>query len=68
MSGVIHPLPQYAFMVWCSVKAQGQFYIYLSPETFGYTLAEFQNGPEAFFFFFFFQTGVRQTACSDFIS
>jgi hypothetical protein len=27
MSEVIHPLPQYAFMVWCSVKAQGQLYI-----------------------------------------
>jgi hypothetical protein len=28
MSGAIHPLPQYAFMVWCSVKAQGQLYLY----------------------------------------
>jgi hypothetical protein len=25
MSGAIPPLPQYAFMAWCSVKAQGQF-------------------------------------------
>jgi hypothetical protein len=24
MSGAIHPLPQYAFMTWCLVKAQGQ--------------------------------------------
>jgi hypothetical protein len=23
MSEAIHPLPQYAFMAWCSVKAQG---------------------------------------------
>jgi len=23
------PLPQYAFMAWCSVKAQGQLYLYL---------------------------------------
>jgi hypothetical protein len=23
------PLPQYSFMVWCSVKAQGQLYLYL---------------------------------------
>jgi len=23
MSGAIHPLPQYAFMAWCLVKAQG---------------------------------------------
>jgi hypothetical protein len=30
MSGAIHPLPQYAFMAWCSVKkAQGQLYLYL---------------------------------------
>jgi hypothetical protein len=30
MSGAIHPLPQYAFMVWCLVKkkAQGQLYLY----------------------------------------
>jgi virulence-associated protein VapD len=28
MSGAIHPLPQYTFMGWCSVKknAQGQLY------------------------------------------
>jgi hypothetical protein len=32
MSGAILPLPQYAFMVWCSVKAQGQ--LYLLPFTF----------------------------------
>jgi hypothetical protein len=25
----IHPLPQYAFMAWCLVKAQGQLYLYL---------------------------------------
>jgi hypothetical protein len=24
MSGAIPPLPHYAFMVWCSVKAQGK--------------------------------------------
>jgi hypothetical protein len=29
MSGAISPLPQHAFMVWCSVKAQGQLYLYL---------------------------------------
>jgi hypothetical protein len=27
----IPPLPQYAFMVWCSVEAQGQLYFYLLP-------------------------------------
>jgi hypothetical protein len=31
MSGVIPPLPQYACMAWCSVKAQGQLYVYLLP-------------------------------------
>jgi hypothetical protein len=25
MSGALPPLSQYAFMAWCSVKAQGQF-------------------------------------------
>jgi hypothetical protein len=25
MSGAIPPLPQYAFMAWCSVKAQGLY-------------------------------------------
>jgi len=30
MSGAVPPLPQYAFMTWCSVKAQGQLYLYLS--------------------------------------
>jgi hypothetical protein len=29
MSGSIHPFPQYAFMAWCSVKAQGQLYLNL---------------------------------------
>jgi len=27
MSGAISPLPQYAFVVWCSFKAQGQLYL-----------------------------------------
>jgi hypothetical protein len=31
MRGVIPPLPQYAFMAWCSVKEkeQGQLHLYL---------------------------------------
>jgi hypothetical protein len=29
MSGAIPPLPQYALMAWCSVKAQGQLHLYL---------------------------------------
>jgi len=28
MRGAILPLPQYAFMAWCLVKAQGQLYHY----------------------------------------
>jgi hypothetical protein len=31
MSGAIPPLPQYAFMAWCSAKAQEQ--LYLLPST-----------------------------------
>jgi len=31
MSGAVLPLPQYAFMARCSVKAQGQLYFYLLP-------------------------------------
>jgi hypothetical protein len=27
MSGAIPPLPQYAFMAWCSAKAQRQLYV-----------------------------------------
>jgi len=29
MRRAIPPLPQYAFMAWCSVKAQRQVYLYL---------------------------------------
>jgi len=35
MSGAIPLLPQYAFMAWCSVKAQGQLYLYISPISLG---------------------------------
>jgi hypothetical protein len=28
MSEAIPPLPQYALMAWCSVKAQGQLYLF----------------------------------------
>jgi hypothetical protein len=31
MSGAILQLPQYASMAWCSVKAQGQIYLYILP-------------------------------------
>jgi hypothetical protein len=30
MCGAILPLPQYTFMAWCLVKAQGQLYFYFS--------------------------------------
>jgi hypothetical protein len=33
MPGAIPPLPQYNFMAWCSVKAQGQLYLYLYSTT-----------------------------------
>jgi len=29
MLGAIPPLPQYAFMAWRSVKAQGKLYLYI---------------------------------------
>jgi hypothetical protein len=29
MGGAVPPLPQYAFMAWCSGGAQGQLYLYL---------------------------------------
>jgi hypothetical protein len=31
MRGAIPSLPQYAFMAWCSVKAQGQLFLCLLP-------------------------------------
>jgi hypothetical protein len=30
--GAIPSLPQYAFMAWCSVKAQGKLYLYLDDD------------------------------------
>jgi len=33
MSGAIPPLPQYAFMAWCLVKAQVQLYLLPLPYT-----------------------------------
>jgi hypothetical protein len=30
MTGAIPPLPQYAFMTWCLVKAQGLYLFYLT--------------------------------------
>jgi hypothetical protein len=29
MSGAVPPFPQYTFMAWFSVKAQGQLYFYI---------------------------------------
>jgi hypothetical protein len=42
MSGDIHPLPQYAFMAWCLVKAQGQLYLFLP-----YPLDRRLGGPQS---------------------
>jgi hypothetical protein len=33
MSGTILSLPQYAFLAWYSVKAQGQLYLYVNTRT-----------------------------------
>jgi hypothetical protein len=33
MFEAVPPLPQYAFVTWCSVKAQGQIYFYILPST-----------------------------------
>jgi len=30
MRGAIHPLPQYGFMTWCSVKKEEQEQLYLN--------------------------------------
>jgi hypothetical protein len=35
MCGAIPPLPQYAFMAWCSVKAKGLLYLFINPELTG---------------------------------
>jgi len=42
MSGAIPQLPQYAFMAWCLVKAQGQ--LLHSIKMVGLTLNRFRNG------------------------
>jgi hypothetical protein len=34
MRGAIPLLPQYTFMTWCSVKAQGQLYLYCQAKYF----------------------------------
>jgi hypothetical protein len=34
MRGAIPPLPQFSFMAWCSIKAQGQLCLYLSTVSF----------------------------------
>jgi hypothetical protein len=49
MRGAIPPLPQYAFMAWCSIKkAQGQLYLLPFYRYNGYYLisgASFLNAP-----------------------
>jgi hypothetical protein len=44
MSGAIPPLPQYAFMAWCSVEAQGQLYLYLYLLYMNYLLIKMNDG------------------------
>jgi hypothetical protein len=43
MSGDILPLPQYAFMAWCSVKAQGQLYLFTFTFTFYHFVISFSE-------------------------
>jgi hypothetical protein len=50
MSGVIPPLPQYAFMAWCLLKAQGQLYLYLKRYLFVHPL-NYLHGVESLFFY-----------------
>jgi hypothetical protein len=47
MSGAIPQLPQYASMAWCSVKEQGQLYLYL-------TLQSYSHKAAPVFYFTFF--------------
>jgi len=46
MSGAMPPLPQYAFMARCLVKAQGQLYLYLH-RTICKTLNRLERGQSA---------------------
>jgi len=61
MRGAILPLPQYIFMLWCSVKkAQGQLYLYLCLITL--TLETLMNFESEFFFLVYcLQLTVMQT-------
>jgi nitroimidazol reductase NimA-like FMN-containing flavoprotein (pyridoxamine 5'-phosphate oxidase superfamily) len=43
MSVAIPSLPQYAFMAWCSVKAQGQLYLLLHTEEAKYLFRKYKN-------------------------
>jgi len=43
MSGAVTPLPQYASMEWCLVKAQGQLYLYLLRNEIRFAKLFFQN-------------------------
>jgi hypothetical protein len=46
---------QHAFMAWCSVKAQGQFYVYFKRKR--------SDSPKLFFFFFFFFFFLISVSC-----
>jgi len=41
MRGAISPLPQYAFMAWCSVKSQGKLYLLPLPCMFTVLIIKF---------------------------
>jgi hypothetical protein len=48
--GAILPLPQYAFVAWCSVKAQGQLYLHLTSVLLGCECFQ-ESNPECQFSF-----------------
>jgi hypothetical protein len=43
MRGALPPLPQYALMAWCSVKAQGQLYLHLNKTSHIHTESTYAN-------------------------
>jgi hypothetical protein len=44
MRGAIYPLHHYAFMAWCSLKAQGQLYLYLLKHSIDKLVMNLLNG------------------------
>jgi hypothetical protein len=49
------PLPQYALMAWCLVKAQGQLYLYLFTFILTFTCGVFTDARSIYFFIILLQ-------------